>query len=246
MADMKTQLRSIFSARTLLKAAPLWALAGGAGAIIGAAIGDPHWSQTGLGMVLASLSTNLSSSLLYELITPDLADERREELIARGLAQRDPAVIRLVAEALTQAGPELARAIPDATRAQLVDLLERGMRESGGALATIAPVYAAALRSPPADWRAFQAQLQQTLRKVSQTMETSEGGVISGSRQTAPQIGGSIEQIIRAHGKGSSITDSDQIVTGGAGTSSHRCPDCGVSVPAGQRVCGSCGARVPA
>jgi hypothetical protein len=160
-------------------------LAGGSGAVIGAAICDPHWAQTGIGMVLASLGANVTSSIVYDLLKPHLDDESREELIARGLEQRDPGVIRLVAEALTRAGPELASALPDTTRTKLVELLERGMQEPGGALAAIAPRYAGALRNPPADWTALQAELQQTITSVSQTMETAEG-VSSAAARCAP------------------------------------------------------------
>ena len=217
MADLNARLHDFFSARTLLKSTPLWVLAGGAGAVIGAAIGDPHWAQTGVGTILASLGANVTSSMVYDLAKPDLDDETREELIARGLEQRDPGVIRLVAEALTQARPELAHALPDATRTKLVELLERGMHGAGGALAAIAPRYSEALRNPPADWQALQAELQQTISRVSQTMEATERGVISGGRQKASRSGGAIDQTMRATGRGSRIETSSQTVVGGAG-----------------------------
>jgi hypothetical protein len=218
MTDLNTRLRDFFSARTLLKSTPLWVLAGGAGAVIGAAVGDPHWAQTGIGMVLASLGANVTSSIVYDLVKPDLDDEGREELIARGLEQRDPGVVRLVVEALMQAGPELAGALPDATRTKLVELLERGMHDSGGALAAIAPRYADALRNPPSDWRAPQAELRETITKVAQTMEAAEGGVISGGQMRAEHVGGPVEQVMRATGRGSRVENSSQMAVGGAGS----------------------------
>ncbi|MFL5807374.1 MAG: hypothetical protein ACJ8CR_37300 [Roseiflexaceae bacterium] len=218
MADLHARLRDYFSARTLLKSAPLWALAGGAGVIIGTAIATPAFATAGLGLVLTSLAANMTSSMVYDLVKPELDDERREQLIARGLKQRDPGVIRLVAEALTQAGPDLARALADATRTQLVALLESGMQEPGGALAAIAPRYADALRNPPADWRALQAELQQTITSVSQTIEAAEGGVISGGQMRAEHVSGPVEQVMRATGRGSRIENSSQTAVGGAGS----------------------------
>ncbi len=211
MADLPANLKDFFGSsqtRTAASVAPLLLVAGASGLILGAAIATPAFATAGLGLVLTSLAANMTSSMVYDLVKPELDDERREQLIARGLEQRDPGVIRLVAEALTQAGPDLARALPDATRTQLVALLESGMQEPGGALAVIAPRYADALRNPPADWRALQAE----------TIEAAEGGVISGGQMRAEHVSGPVEQVMRATGRGSRIENSSQTAVGGTGS----------------------------
>lgn len=72
---------------------------------------------------------------------PDADDDSREAAIAEGLRQRDPAVLRLVAEALLHARPDLASALPAATRTELAAALSGGMAQAGGRLAAIAPRY---------------------------------------------------------------------------------------------------------
>ncbi len=214
MADLPAQLKNYFAApqtRTLAGLAPLGVVAGAAGLIIGAAVATPAFAAAGLGLVLTSVAANIASSLAYDLVRPNLDDGERERQIAQGLKARDPAVIRLVAEALAGAGPDVARAIPESTRAELIDALKLGMQEPGGALAAIVPGYISGLSDPKPDWAALQTDLWQTISKVSQTMEASEQGVISGSRQEAPHAGGTIEQTMRAT-KGGRIENSSQIV----------------------------------
>ena len=223
MADLATSLKQFIDApatRTAAAGAPLLLAAGAASAIIGAAVSTPGWAAAGLGMVLTSLATNITSSLAYDLLTPELPADERERLVARGLRQRDPAVIRMVAEALVAAGPALADALPAGLRAELAAALGEGMAEPGGALAAIALQYAAGLGSASTDWAALGGELRATLARVSLSMEASSGGVISGSPQSAPHAGGEINLSMRAVGPGSRIENSPQTVTGGANSSS--------------------------
>ena len=125
-----------------------------------------------------------------------------------------------MAEALAGGGADVARAIPEPARAELIDALRQGMHEPGGALAAIAAPYASGLANPQTDWSALRAELRETIRKVSQTMEATEGGVISGGHIRAENVGGNVEQVMRATGKGSRIENSSQTVIGGAGSAS--------------------------
>lgn len=228
MADLPTQLKNYLESpqtRTLASFAPLGIVAGAAGLIIGAAVATPAFAAAGLGLVLTSVAANIASSLVYDVIKPDLDEGRRARLIAKGLKEHDPGVIRLVAEALANAGPNVARAIPDSTRAalraELIDALKLGMLESGGALAEIAPRYVGALSDPRTNWAALQSDLWQTISTVSQTMDASAGGVISESHQEAPHTGGPISQSISAHGPNSRVEKSSQIIVGGASREAH-------------------------
>lgn len=219
MADLPAQLKSYLESpqtRTLASLAPLGIVAGAAGLIIGAAVATPAFAAAGLGLVLTSVAANIASALAYDLVKPDLDQGERELRIAQGLKARDPGVIRLVAEALADAGPDVARAIPDATRAELIDALKLGMHEPGGALAAIAPRYTSALSDPRTNWAALQSELWQTISTVSQTMEASAGGVISASHQEAPHAGRSVDQVIRATGPGSRVENSSQVVGRGS------------------------------
>jgi hypothetical protein len=219
MPDLPAKLSAYFAAsqtRTLASLAPLGVVAGAAGLIVGAAVATPAFAAAGLGLVLTSVAANIASSLVYDLVKPDLDAGERERKIAQGLQSRDPGVIRLVAEALASAGSDVARAIPDQTRAELIDALGQGMQVPGGVLAAIAPRYTAGLAEPHTSWEALQAELRQTIKKISQTMDASDGGVISGGHMQVPHAGGSVEQVMRATGKGSRIENSSQIVTGGA------------------------------
>lgn len=223
MADLATRLKQFIDApatRTAAAGAPLLLAAGAASAIIGAAVSTPGWAAAGLGMVLTSIATNIASSLAYDLLTPELPADERERLIARGLRQRDPAVIRMVAEALVAAGPALAEALPATLRAELAAALGEGMAEPGGALAAIAPQYAAGLGSASTDWAALGGELRATLARVSLSMEASSGGVISGSPQSAPHAGGDVKLSMRAVGPGSRIENSPQTLSGDANSSS--------------------------
>ncbi|MDQ2998742.1 MAG: zinc ribbon domain-containing protein [Chloroflexota bacterium] len=247
MADLPATLGEYFRSshtRTLASLAPLGVVAGAAGLIIGAAVATPVFAAAGLGLVLTSVAANIASSLVYDLVKPDLDAGERELRIAEGLKQRDPGVIQLVAEALASAGPDVARAIPDQTRAALIDTLGQGMQAPGGALAAIAPRYTAGLAAPQTNWEALQAELRQTIKKISQTIEASEGGVVSGGHMQAEATGGSVDQVMRTSGTGSRIENSSQFVSG-ARVEQHRCLTCGATVPAGQPFCGNCGAAVP-
>ncbi len=160
-------------------------------------------AAAGLGMVLTSLAANFTSSMVYDLIKPDLdADEPRAARSPRACKQRDP---RRPPAGGRGAGRRRAGCGACASRwhhaQSSSSCIERGMHDSGGALAAIAPRYTEALRSPPDDWQALQAELQQTISRVSQTMETAEGGVISGGQMRAERVGGPVEQVMRATGK---------------------------------------------
>jgi hypothetical protein len=223
MADLPAQLKTYLASpqtRTLASLAPLGIVAGAAGLIIGAAVATPAFAAAGLGLVLTSVAANIASSLAYDLVKPALDDGDRTNMIAKGLQARDPGVIQLVAEALADAGPDVARAIPDVAqaklRAELIDVFKLGMQEPGGALAAIAPRYIGALSDPRTNWAALQSELWQTISAVSQTIEASAGGVVSASQQEAPDTGGPISQSISARGPNSRVENSRQVVVGGA------------------------------
>jgi hypothetical protein len=171
MGDLTTELRQFFSSRTLVKAVPLWTLAGVAGTIIGCVLRDPNWAQTGVGIILTSLSTNFATAIVYDLSKPDLDSERREKLIGEGLDQHDSDTLRLVAEALVDAAPEISRTIPDTNRPGVIALLETGMQDSGGVLANISTIYAAALHDPMTNWDLMQTEL---LRIIAMGLNTGE------------------------------------------------------------------------
>lgn len=235
MADLPARLEQFFAApqtRMLASLAPLGLVAAASSTIIGAALATPAFAASGLGLVLTSVAANVTSSLLYDLVRPGLEEGQRERTIAQGLKNHDPGVIRLVAEALAGGGPEVARAIPEQIRAELIDALRQGMQEPGGALAAIAPGFTAGLSTPQTDWSALQAQLRQAIDRASQTIETAEGGVISGGRQQVEGARGPVEQVMRASGQGSRIENSSQVVTG-ASAARDASPPAGA--PLGQR-----------
>lgn len=221
MADLSARLKDFFAApqtRTAASFAPLLVVAGASGLIIGAALATPAFAAAGLGLVLTSVAANITSSLVYDVVKPDLDAGERERTIAQGLKDRDPGVIRLVAEALAGGGPDVAKAIPEPTRAELIGALRQGMQEPGGALAAIAAPYTGGLDNPQTDWSALQAELRETIRKVSQTIDAAEGGVISGGKQHVEGARGPVDQVMRATGKGSRIDNSSQTAIGGIGS----------------------------
>lgn len=236
MSTIATRLKHFFSApatRTWAEGAPLLVAAGAASAIIGAAAATPAFASAGVGMVLTSVAANLASSIAYDLVKPELPDDERERRIARGLRQRDPAVIRVVAEALVAGGADVAQALPADTRAELIAALQEGMAEPGGALAAIAPRYAQALASPATSWPALTAELHATVRAVSQTIEATAGGVASGNRQHTQGADGPIEQVIRASGQGSRAENNIQSASrSGAAAAPHSPPP----APHGERA----------
>jgi hypothetical protein len=201
--------------RRLARVAPATLLAGATGLTLAALMSAPGFADTGTAVVIGGIAVNFTSSLLEQLVMLPLeAEEEREHLIDQGLQQRDPGVTNLVAATLTAAGPEIAQALPETGHAQIITGMETAMQQAGGPLAAIAPQYTAALRNPQTDWDALQAALRTTITRVSQTMEASEEGVISGSEQDAQQASGPVEQEMRATKKGR-IENSRQSVTGG-------------------------------
>ncbi len=245
MTSLHTRLRDYLAGpgtAQLAQVAPLSFVAGCTGAIIAALVGMPGFAASGLGIVLGGLAINFSSSLIDRILLAD-SDRQRSQVIEQGVRDGDRDVQALVAGALIQAGAEMSQAIPAADRDALIGDLHTGMQQAGGSVATIAPRYTAALRDPQTDWAALQAALRETITHVHQTMEASEEGVISGSRQEASQASGPVEQVMRATKKGR-IENSQQIASGPGATTSRHCPDCGLAVPTGQPVCASCGARL--
>lgn len=209
--SLQTRLQMLVASPAIMGLAqhvPLYLVGLFSGAAIAAGVHDAASASAGLLAAASSLGSGVASAMLYDLVKPETDDETRAEQIAAGLAARDPQMVRLVAEALTQAGPDLAAALPDHTHQTLIAALQQGMTQSGGALAAIAPAYTAALQLPPTDWTALQAQLRQTAAQVTQRME-ADGGTIARSKQKAPATGGPIEQTMVAR-NGGSITDSEQ------------------------------------
>lgn len=215
MTNLQTRLREYLAAPTavqLAQVAPLSFVAGCSGAIIAALVGTPGFAAGGLAVVLGGLAVNFTSSLIDRIIFAD-NDHQRVQIVDAGLRAGDRDVQTLAAGALTQAGTEVAQAVPAADHTDLITDLQAAMQQVGGPLAAIAPQYAAALRNPQTDWAALQAELRATITRVHQTMEASEEGVISGSEQDVQQASGPVEQVMRAtkHGR---IENSRQSVTG--------------------------------
>jgi hypothetical protein len=210
--DLLVRLRTLFQSpqiRLLAQLAPLGVVASGASTVIGVVITSPSLAATRLGALLTGLATNITSALLYDVIKPGQDDQSRQQAIITGLKTRDPAVVRLVAEALIEAGPALAQALPEDARADLIAVLAQGMREPGGALAEIAASYSAALRNPGADWHSLQNNLRQAVVLVKQTIEASDDAEISSGGQRVEGVTGPVEQAIRATGR-SRIVDASQ------------------------------------
>ncbi len=75
----------------------VWTVCALSGATIGAALSGGLSPETAAGNVLLALATSLVSSVAYDAIKPDLDDEQRDDILAKGLEANDPAVQRLVA-----------------------------------------------------------------------------------------------------------------------------------------------------
>ncbi|NTU80758.1 MAG: CHAT domain-containing protein [Chloroflexales bacterium] len=215
MADLLQRLKDYLAAPSTLdlaEAAPLGVLAGASAATIAAIIGMPAFATTGLGAILGGLAVNFTSSLIDKILTAAGERERRK-LIQQGLEGHDRDVQTLVAGAMVFAGPEVATAIPDTDRAELVAALEGAMRKAGGTLAAIAAPYGAALRDPAADWGAVQAALRQEAATLRQIAEVGAEGRIENFRQRSENTEGSVDQILRA-GRGGVISGGSQEAIG--------------------------------
>jgi len=158
MDNVQARLQALFSERSALRlarVAPAALLASGAGVALAALLGVPGFVSTAAGVIIGGIAVNLTSTWLEKLVALPLeAEAEREQVIEGALAANDPAVQRLVAAVLAHAGSQLAGALPEAHRAELVTGLERAMQEAGGPLAALAPTYAAALREPGhTDWQ---------------------------------------------------------------------------------------------
>jgi hypothetical protein len=217
MPDLHAPLNAYFaesSTRRLLRSAPIAALAGGSGIVLGLIVASPAFAATGTAIILGGIAINVVSSLLEQLVNLPLeAETEREALIERGLTQGDQSVLAAVAAALVQAGPEVARALPATQRAELIDGLQHGMAQAGGPLAAIAPRYAAALSEEQADWGNLREALRQAISvRLSDEIGDEARVIRSGQRVEHPT--GNVE-VTRKVGKGARVEDSGQTVIGG-------------------------------
>ncbi len=250
MTDLSSRLRALLASqhiRTLASLAPLGVVASGAGLVIGAAVASPALAAAGLGGILTSFATNVMSSVVYDIVKPDLDEGERERKIAQGLKDHDAGVIRLVAEALTAAGPDLAQALPDATRAELIAALEQGMREAGGPLDAIAAPYTAALGQPQTDWAVLQGELRRTIADTRMLMKVGHEGEIREAEMRAEQERGTLDMTMEG-GDRSKIINAKMISSRAAPSPAKEtltCPDCNAPLREGQQVCARCGLSLP-
>jgi len=214
---MTTLLRSE-GTQALARHAPLALVATVSGGIIGAAIGARALAAAGLGMVLTSLATNMTnmvSSLLYEVIDPDVDDDTRSTAIQRGLEAGDPHVTALVLDALTALGPQLAESLAAVQRPALLPALSAGMQQAGGPLTTLAPQISAALADSQADWGPLQQRVASSITSLDMRVRTKDGARVSGQKQRAENAAGRISMSIEASGT-SVIENGEQTVIGAA------------------------------
>ncbi len=246
MTSRLDRLRTFFApslARGMARAAPLLLVASASGALIGADLAGAASLVSGLVALGANLGTNLLASMVYDVIKPDQDDDTRADTIVRALEARDPATGALVATALIDAGPEVAQALPEAGRDVLLGGLEAGMRQAGGALAAIAPRYAAGLRDPQTDWTALQAALGQTVEQTTMHMQVGHKGQIRNTAMEVTDAPGHVDMRMTAGDEG--VIDGATMKRSGgrapAARPERRCPDCGTSVAVGLTACPLCG-----
>jgi hypothetical protein len=243
MANLREKLRAFFSETSTLRLArmaPATLLAGSTGIALAALIGVPGFAATAGGILIGGLAINITSTWLEKLVMLPLENSaERETLIQQGLAAGDPGMAQLVAAILLQSGHELARALPEEQRDTIIAGLEQAMQTTGGALADLAPGYAAALHNPQtADWLALQAILERR-PGVSSVIEAGEEGLIQNSGHYIDQPPGPVETSTRTGTQGQVIGSPIVIRGSGAG---RRCPDCGTPVSADAVSCQGCGA----
>lgn len=221
MRDLTARLRDLFGERSALqlaRVAPAALLASGTGVALAAMLGVPGFVSTAAGIIVGGIAVNLTSTWLEKLVSLPLeAEAEREETIQAALAANDPAVQRLVAAVLAHAAPQLAAALPQQGRPELIAGLERAMREAGGPLTALAPGYAAALQAPErADWAGLLSEAKRQI-SVQSTIEAGDDALIerSGHRVEAPP--GPVVTTTRA-GKGGRIIDSPISIIGAAPT----------------------------
>lgn len=246
MTTRRERLRAIFDtplAETLASAAPLLLVATASGSVIGTALALPGFAASPFGTLGLSLAANLVTSMVYDLIKPDLDDAARTNQIAQALEAHDPASGALVAATLIEAGPEVAQALLADRREALIGGLEAGMQQAGGPLAQIAPRYAAGLRDPQTDWAALQAALRQTVEQTAMLMQVGHEGAISDVEMRADGTKGTVDMRMIAGDKGK-ISGARMVRTGGGpapSTAVRRCPDCGAAVALTRTTCPHCG-----
>ena len=217
--DLQTRLRNLFrerSVRQLAKAAPLSLLATNCATALSAMLTIPGFAERPEGLIIGGIAINLTSSLLQHLVTLPLDEEdQRIAIIEQGLVANDAAIQALTAATLLAAGPDMAHALPAETSADLITGMAQGMQQAGGTLASMAPEYAQALRSPEqADWQALRQYVQQQIQ-IRARVEAGERAIIRESGIAIRGAQGHIDAEVLA-GADSEITGSGiQISTGG-------------------------------
>lgn len=251
MTTRLDRLRAIFAspfARQVARTTPFLLVAGASGTVISASLFIPGFAASPFGTLGVSLAANMVTSMAYDLLKPDLDDDTRAEQIVQALEARDPASGALVAAALIEAGPEVVQALPEAGREVLISGLEAGMQQADGALAAIAPRYAAGLRDPQTDWAALQAALRQVVEQTTMHMQVGHKGQIRNAVMEVTDTPGTVDMRMTAGDEG--VIDSPRMVRSGgrapAARPERRCPDCGALVVAGPAACPQCGAALGA
>jgi len=209
-AWLRTHLDNTELATEAPKAFDLGLVAG----TLGALLALPAFAATPLGIIMAGLAINRVSAYIDRLRPPDLSYSQRKAILNEGIAANDPAVHELVAATLVEVAPTIGELLPPANQIELVRAIGAGMQHIGGPAAAIAPRYTAALINPNTDWPALQTRLHETITSVRQTMEASDGGVLSGGKQRTEGASGAVEQNMVAKGPGSRIENSEQITIG--------------------------------
>jgi hypothetical protein len=236
MTTLQQRLHTFFAQPGIRKWAPASLLAATTGIILGTVAANPALAQTGVGLVLSGVAINLASGLLQPILDAT-DDDQRAELIEAQLNQ--PETARLSAAALLEAAPVLAEVLPASSSAGLITNLEQAMLDAGGALAKIAPGYAAALRNPPASWARLQQQLIQVAATSLIDIEVGDDNRIENLRIDHTQQPG--DATIKIKGGDRTRISGVGITQTGTKPAARTCPDCGSSVSASATSCPTCG-----
>ena len=213
-SSLRTWLRTHLGNTELATDAPKGFDLGLVAGTLGALLALPAFAATPLGIIMAGLAINRVSAYVDRLRPPELDYSERKAILNEGIAANDPAVQQLVAATLVEVAPTIGELLPPANQRELVRAIGAGMQQIGGPAAAIAPRYIAALSNPNTDWATLQKELHHTITSVRQTMEASDGGVISGSKEHVEGATGAVEQVMRATGAGSRIEGSTQMTIG--------------------------------
>lgn len=245
MTNLLQRLKTYLDGPTtiqLAQVAPLGVMAGVSAAAIAAIIGAPAFASSGLGIIFGGLAVNFTSTLIDKIVHAG-SERERVKAVEQGLAAGDKDVQTLVAGALTQAGPDVAAALPSDDRDELIAAFEAAMRQAGGPLAVIAGRYAAALRDPAADWAALQRDVREEAATLTQAIRGVE--LVEDATQEAHDVEGRTHQLIEAK----IVRGVDQRASGvrkarPAAPNTRPCPDCGAAMPIGAAACPRCGLRM--